>query len=116
MRAEFPDARSFGATKHFWSDAASAQKKQLKRAKREAETQNREDKTKLLFDTDSKRRLALRSQWDALADPEKQSIRDHVSKKASDTVRQFIAQGKYDDPLVMLSCLDEMSRNKTLST
>ncbi|MCA9069980.1 MAG: replication initiator protein A [Planctomycetaceae bacterium] len=112
MRTEFPDARSFGATMHFWATAAADQAKNQTMAQKESEEKKREEKSQRLRERDEKNRQMLREQWRSLPESQKTSIRAAVSKTASNTVREFLSHGKFDDPLVVLACFEEMKRRR----
>lgn len=110
MKTEFPDARSFGATMHFWVDAAKTAEKKKAVVRKETAEKKRERESEQRLETSEKERQVQREQWDNLPESEKESIRNAVSQNASRTVRQFLEQKKYDDFLVMLECFNEMKR------
>lgn len=112
MRRQFPDAKAFGASFLYWPEAARTLAAKERRAEQaqsvgrdtRSERERHSEKTVQRF-----RRLAA---WNALPEAERQAVRERVAATASATVRQFIALGKHDDPLVLLACFDEFERRQ----
>lgn len=108
MKARFPDARAFGATLLYWNDAIA---KLAKRQKQSAVSE-REQQAKVTENADRCRdqehRRVLRDRWDGLSEDDRQAIRSQVRETCSATVRQFLDQRKFNDPLVMLACLNHL--------
>lgn len=108
MKHRFPDARAFGATMLYWSDAHSRYTKKQQHAKITARQQEQESSASDDRERDTARREQLRKQWDALSHNEQSVVRDRVRQSCSVTVRTFLDQKKFTDPLVMMACLNEL--------
>ena len=112
MRQQFPEARAFGATNLYWSDAEARHRKQEVHRKREVKAATHEEHQEQRRAQEAHRREQLKAHWQLLSSAQQQEIREYVARTAAATVRQFIKKGKYDDPLVQLACLDELSRRR----
>ena len=113
MRAQFPDARAFGATMHYWCDAHARFSKKRERARAIAKEQEQEHAATLERTRESEQRAFLQRRWDSLSPEQRSVIRDRVRGKCSNTVRQFLDQKKFADPLVMLACLEQLAESQS---
>ena len=107
MRQAFPQARAFGATMNYWHDAEKSVRRATPKAVARPDTTAENDAEREARRT---KMDALRKQWDAMGERQRQAVRDRVCESCSDTVRRFIAERRYDDRLVELACLDELKR------
>ena len=108
MKKHFPDARAFGATGNYWNDAEKASRR---RQTAMPESQRRTEMEDQQRASDrAERRRKLRDKWSHLSDQQQNRIREKVATTSDPTVRRFIAQGKFDDPLVEWACFAEMQR------
>lgn len=112
MKQKFPEARAFGAANNYWHDADTflrrrieSQSKQevAKQATRQVDEQRKERQQRL----DQRR-----AKWSQLTAEKQQAIRDRVAERSSETVRRFLSQEKFQDPLVERACLEEMERQQ----
>ncbi len=109
MKTRFPDARAFGATMLYWNDAFTKQSRQRFHSEHAVQEQQLEDSVTQERQRETERRQELRARWDLLSESERSAIRNRVHDKCSTTVRQFLDQKKFNDPLVMLACLNELA-------
>lgn len=110
MRVQFPEARAFGATMVYWSDAAQQWKKRQQRAQQVTKQKLQEQQEDRHRQRKRQHQDKYRTQWDQLSETDQDEIRQAVTQTCSRTVRQFIEQGKYGDPLVMMACLAELAK------
>lgn len=109
MRRAFPEARAFGATLLYWPEAERKRQKSTRHSRAEncaaAEQESQDTKTSEL----SRQRQKLLDQWNNLPAVDQNSIRTTVHSQACQTVKRFLDEGRFDDSLVMLACLDELA-------
>lgn len=110
MREQFPDARAFGATMLYWPEAKAKHERREQQQSRQAAAtaQARDEQAQLK--AQAKRREQLRAEWERLPATRQHEIRGAVKKSAGKTVREFLSQGRFDDPLVLLACFEEMEK------
>ena len=114
MRRHFPQARAFGVSLLFWSEAVETPKA----ASTSAGVSSKSDAPSVLESSSeaekrhqqAERKKRLREQWRSLASQQRIAIRDTVYNQAEAFVRLRIEQYRYNDPLVELACLDELER------
>ncbi|NQV28306.1 MAG: replication initiator protein A [Rhodopirellula sp.] len=110
MKTDFPQARAFGATLHFWPEANSDYEKQQHRKQQEATSRKQEQAVEAEQAVESVKRTRLQQEWEALPEDQQQSLRQTAYERGSDTLRSFIDREKFDDPLVRLACYQELER------
>ena len=108
LKKGWPEAKLFGATMNYWHDADKAKQRKEKSAAVTSflPTEDATEKS-----AEQARIDRLREQWSKLTESQKQIIRHRLSQTGEATVRRFLSQEKYTDPLVELACLDELERN-----
>lgn len=104
MRQGFPDARSFGASRTFWTQAMQKHKRQAAAEKRVDESVQQEQIETESVSNRKKRKQELREIWNKLAESEHNEMRSEVSQSADAIVCQKLSEGKFDDTLVELAC------------
>lgn len=112
MRRQFPDAKAFGASFLYWPEAAHGRLQRQRSAERlaAADHSHAEDERRQAEKTERRERLL--AVWTALSPAEQDDVRRAAAATASATVRQFIAQGKHEDPLVLLACFRELEARR----
>lgn len=112
MKKEFAAARTFGATRHFWSKAAKSITRLQVRDEREQSAARQESTAAASRDFQRERNRKQLQQWRAMSSAQQRSILKTVRDDASPSVQRLIDQKKLDDPLVRIHCLKELeSRN-----
>ncbi|QDT40323.1 Replication initiator protein A [Gimesia alba] len=110
MRVQFPEARAFGATMVYWNDVAQQWNQRQQREQQEKAQNIQEQQEERQRQQEKQHQDKYRTQWNQLPEADRDEIRQAVMQTCSRTVRQFIEQGKYDDPLVMMACLAELAK------
>ena len=108
LKKSWPQAKTFGATMNYWHEADKTRKRQEKH-KTASSFLPADDKSKK--SAEQARIERLREQWSKLTESQRQLIRHRVSQASGPTIRRFLSEEKYNDPLVELACLDELERN-----
>ncbi|MCM2374699.1 replication initiator protein A [Rhodopirellula sp. ICT_H3.1] len=106
MKHLFPEAKAFGATMRYWGDAHKTYRKRQEQAKQRACEHEENLQASKKNEYEVRRRETLRQRWESLSESRREQIRVRVRSNCSGTVRQFLDQKKYKDPLVMLACLE----------
>ncbi len=112
MKVRFADARAFGATMLYWNDAHTKLKRQEASRQSIAVQDQHEAVVSAEKQEATRRRQMLRQHWSTLTEEHQNAIRGRVRSRCSSTVRQFIDQKRFDDPLVMLACLDLLAAER----
>lgn len=115
MKTDFPQARAFGATLHFWPEANTDYEKRSQRKVQEKVSRQQEQLTEVKQTAESVRRSRLQQQWESLPEKQQQSLRQTAYERGSETLRSFIDRRKFDDPLVRLACCQELARTQRMS-
>lgn len=112
MKKSFPDAHSFGATTNFWPVANDQLVRQDKRTAEASERQEQQKREEERAKAQKAKIASQRKRFSELPDAQQAAIRARILKSplSGETLKSFIRQGKYDDPLVMLACLAELNR------
>ena len=108
MKRHFPDARAFGATLRFWSDAAKKLKRIDRRQTTGAVTVDSKPADDVVNQEKVARRQRLRTAWQQLSETEQKAILRTVEANANAFVKSRIEQHGFDDTLVELACFDEL--------
>ena len=116
MKSDFPQARAFGATLHFWPEANTDYAKLLHRKEQEAESRQQQQTIDAEHAAETTKRDRLQREWEALTEDQQQRLRQAAYERGSDTLRSFIDRQKFDDPLVRLACYQELERARRDNT
>jgi len=113
MKTDFPQARAFGATLHFWPEASKEHERRQHRSARETTAQQAEREAEQKKAQESSHRHQLQQAWDALPPDDQQRLLHTAYQRGSETLKRFIDQGRLDDPLVRLACCHELERSQS---
>ena len=104
MRSGFPDARAFGATMHFWREAATkCRKRAVPRDAGEDDASSERERIE--------RWRVRRERWKAIPDDERRRIAKALSRQSVGTLKRQLDDEKFDDPLVIGACLAYLDEN-----
>ncbi|MDB4614257.1 replication initiator protein A [bacterium] len=104
MRQGFTDARWFGSTRAFWPQVILKQQSQAAIKQKAAEAVQQEQIGNQSVADQKKRKQQLRELWSQLPESEHDDIRAEVKESADSTVRRYLSERKFNDPLVELAC------------
>ncbi len=113
MKERFPNATSFGATKTYWHLAnQQIQSRKVREYKQQAsQTQQQHDEERRQQDVQRKKQL--QSEWNRLEETQQESIRREVLQERNDFVRRKIERREFQDPLVVLACLNRLEKRSS---
>lgn len=116
MKVDFPDARAFGATMHFWSLADKKLNRETSRVLKEKTEQSESSDDETRLSAERKRRERLLTEWNQLDEKAQQNIQHSVRQNAAPAVSRLLEDKGLDDPLVLIHCLNELEQHQSKAT
>ena len=106
LKVNWPEAKTFGAVKAYLPEAIAVCTKEDRRSERLAEAESTEQQEQQQRSQRAEEQVALRAKWAALADSERDEIRESVLIRQPRSLKKF-------PTLVERLCLEEFERRQT---